>query len=275
MPMDRLDQILQRISLTRQAGTGTLPNEPSYKCNICKDKELIDRGDGVYVYCECRKQKVIDRLIKSSMIDPNFSDSTFDNYIPISKKTAEMLKNAKEYAEYFPSIRHEKHNGFALTARVGESKLNSIPDPRKRAEFKIKHNSYGLGKTHLQTAIAIHLLSKGVQVLMVNDTDIMSEIRQGQFAEDKDYFDRIITRLENVELLIWDDLGKAKATEWVQNQYYRIFNYRYRNRLPICFSSNEDMDSLAEKIGDATVSRLSGMCKGRVIECEGNDYRLQ
>lgn len=251
-----------------------MPNEPSYKCNICKDKELIDRSDGVYVYCECRKQKIIDRLIKSSMIDPNFSGLNFDNYIPNSPTTAKMLKNAKEYAEYFPTIRNEKHNGLAFTATVGESKLNMIKDPIKKIELKIKHNSFGLGKTHLQTAIAMHLLNKGVQVLMVNDTDIMSEIRQGQFAEDKEYFERIINRLQKVEILIWDDLGKAKATEWVQNQYYRIFNYRSRHGLPTCFSTNEDMDSLYDKVGDGSASRLSGMCKGRIVECQGTDYRL-
>lgn len=235
---------------------------------------MLDRGDGVYVYCECRKQRIVERQIKSSMIDPNFSGATFSNYKPVNEITAKMLDMAREYAEYFPTIRHERHNGLGFTAVVGESKLNLLRDPLKKDELKKRHNSYGLGKTHLQTAIAMHLLKQGVQVLMVNDTDIVAELRQGQFAEDQEYYERIIHRLETVELLIWDDLGKAKTTEWVINQYYRVINYRYRKRLPICFSTNEDMDSLADKIGDATASRLFAICRGRLITCEGPDYRL-
>jgi DNA replication protein DnaC len=110
---------------------------------------------------------------------------------------------------------------------------------------------------------------------MVNDTDIVAELRQGQFADDTDRFENVIQGLENAELLIWDDLGKAKTMEWVLNQYYRVINFRYRKGLPTCFSTNEDRDTLAERIGDATASRLFAMCRGRLVLCEGPDYRLR
>lgn len=261
-------------SNVRPAATPTWYNDAeTYQCIKCQDKELIDRGDGIYIFCDCRKQRALERRIKSSMIDPFFAGANFENFKPASH-TAKMLGIAREYAATFEKNRLERNNGLGFLARIGESAIKEIKDPTKRQEIKAKHNSYGLGKTHLLTAVALHLLHSGVQVLMVNDADIVAELRQGQFAEDTDRFESLIGSIERAELLIWDDLGKAKTTEWVLNQYYRIINYRYRKGLPTCFSTNEDTDTLAERIGDATASRLFAMCRGRLITCEGPDYRL-
>lgn len=274
--MEVLDKILERMRWAGPAAaTPTWSSEPEqpYRCPRCRDRELVDRGDGVYVYCDCRRQKIIERRIKSSHIDPSFAGATFDNFQP-APHSAVMLQAAREYAANFQQIRTERHNGLGFLARVGESAIKEIRDPARRQEIKAKHNSYGLGKTHLLTAVGMTLLEQGVQVLMVNDADIVAELRQGQMAEDSERFENMMSSIERAELLIWDDLGKAKSTEWVLNQYYRIINYRYRMGLPTCFSTNEDTDTLAEKIGDATASRLFAMCRGRLITCEGPDYRL-
>lgn len=235
---------------------------------------MVEIKDGVYGFCECRKQKQIERNIKSAMVDKTFADATFENF-KVLPHTGEMYKKARFYTENFDTIRKERQNGLAFMAKVGESFIREERNLAARLELKAKHNSYGLGKTHLQCAIAMTLLKRGVQVLMVNDSDIVAELRNGQFATETDYFENKIQRVESAELLIWDDLGKAKTTEWVLNQYYRIFNYRYRNGLPTCFSTNEDLDSLSERIGDATASRLYAICKGRIVACEGPDYRLR
>ena len=244
-----------------------------YRCNKCQDLEFIQLDDNVFTYCECRKQRIIERRIKSSNIDPAFTGATFENYKVLPHNT-KMLALASGYADEFETIRQERHNSLGFLAKMGESSIKEIRDPVQRAAVKAKHNSYGLGKTHLLSAMALTLLHSGVQVLMVNDADIVAELRQGQFAEDNEHFEKLIGSIERVELLIWDDLGKAKTTEWVLNQYYRIINYRYRMGLPTCFTSNEDMDTLAERIGDATASRLYAMCRGRLLLCDGPDYRL-
>ena len=247
--------------------------ERAPRCQKCNDREFILTGDGA-VECECRKRKIIERNIRSSMIDKAFSEATFANYKTLPH-TKEMLQTARDYATNFREVRRERANGLAFTARVGEARIVKAIGS-KRAEMKHKHNSYGMGKTHLLSAVANTLLPQGVQVVMVCDTDIVAELRQGQFAADTpDYFEGLIQKLESVELLIWDDLGKAKTTDWVLNQYYRIFNSRYRKGLPVCISTNEDLDTLAERIGDSTASRLYAICKPRLVVCEGPDYRLR
>lgn len=245
-----------------------------YTCEVCHDQEFIDNGNGVFVMCECRKRKQLERRLKSSMVDKAYSDATFENFKP-EPHTQEMFITAREYAANFDTIKHERNNGIGFMSRVGESAVGQVSDPVKRAALKSKHNSYGLGKTHLQAVVALTLLRRGVQVVMVNDTDIVAELRSGQFADNPEYFERKLDGLCTVELLIWDDLGKQKPSEWVANQYYRVFNYRYRHGLPTCFSTNEDRDSLADRIGGATTSRILAMCRGRIVLCEGPDYRLR
>jgi DNA replication protein DnaC len=241
------------------------------KCPKCDDREFIITDKGA-IPCECRKQRTIERNVKSSMVDKSFSEATFENYKTLPH-TREMYETAKKYALHFNEIRRERANGLMFAAKVGETRIREAG--ARRAEMRRKHNSYGLGKTHLLSAIANALLPQGVQVVFVNDTDMVAELRQGQLAEIPDRFEGLVHKLENAELLIWDDLGKAKTTDWVLNQYYRIFNYRYRQGLPVCISTNEDIDSLAERVGDATASRLYAICKPRLVVCEGPDYRLR
>ena len=72
---------------------------------------------------------------------------------------------------------------------------------------------------------------------------------------------------------MWDDLGKSKWSEVKENLYYQIIDYRYRHNLPILYSSNEDDETLGEKIGFAANSRLKGMSKDYMVAVEGEDYR--
>jgi len=253
---------------TLQADSLKTKTQPP-KCPKCHDLEFILTDEGA-IPCECRNQKIIERNIKSSMVDKSFLSATFENYKPLPHNR-EMLEVAKKYALYFSEITKQPTNGLMFAAKVGETRVNKA----KNAELKTRHNSYGLGKTHLLSAVANMLLPQGVQVVLVNDTDIVAELRQGQFDDDTGYFESLIQKLEGAELLIWDDLGKAKTTDWVLNQYYRIFNNRYRNRLPVCISTNEDIDTLSERIGGAAASRLYAMCKPRLVLCEGPDYRLR
>ncbi len=70
--------------------------------------------------------------------------------------------------------------------------------------------------------------------------------------DEKKEFNRLLDHAKKVEILIWDDLGKSKWSEAKENLYYQIIDYRYRHNLPILYSSNEDDETLPEKIGYAT-----------------------
>ena len=80
------------------------------------------------------------------------------------------------------------------------------------------------------------------------------------------------------ELLVLDDLGAEKTSEWVEETMNLIVNSRYNDRRPTVFTSNYDLlddrldpDSLTARVGFRMCSRLHEMCE--FLETRGADYR--
>lgn len=135
------------------------------------------------------------------------------------------------------------------------------------------HGPVGTGKTYIAYAIKHHLEEKGTIVRFHNATDLLADIRHDFDCEPfsrKHVVDKI---LDSRKLLIIDDLGAEKPTEWVAEILYRIINYRYENELPVIITSNLSLDQLAQRLGDRTASRLTELCD--INELTGRDRRLQ
>lgn len=145
------------------------------------------------------------------------------------------------------------------------------------------HGEIGTGKTHVVCAMKKHYDKPGVDtpngyqsgrsLMMWNVVDLMHEIRSDfdRGNMDKHRSDERIIDYKGVLLL--DDLGAEKATEFVAETLYRIINHRYVNVLPTVFTSNCTLQQLAEKIGDRSTSRITEMCN--IYELTGKDRRLQ
>ena len=95
-------------------------------------------------------------------------------------------------------------------------------------------------------------------------------------VSDKDY----LNLYSSVDLLVIDDLGKEKPTEWVLEKLFLIVNNRYNNYLPIVITTNYNRNQLRERlcinknysIVDSIISRLYEMCGG--IEIKDDDHRM-
>lgn len=234
----------------------TSQDENIYDCPECEDREilLIQTAEGWAAKpCHCKQIKAIKRMFKNSGLTDIQRQMRLDNFKP-NKYTAEMYMACKSYVNDFPAIRaaNTYSKGVGLTGSVG------------------------IGKTHLLCGIANELLEKKIPVMFISTTNLIAELysamssdRVGQDLNDK------IERISNVEVVIFDDVGKEKITEWVQAQYYRIINNRYVKCLPTLFSSNCDMNEIAEKVGDAVASRLYELTKGRYFYVEAPDYRVR
>ena len=79
-------------------------------------------------------------------------------------------------------------------------------------------------------------------------------------------------KIKTENILLLDDLGAEKQTDWVLEILYRLINYRYEQMLPTFFSSNYSLQELSEKIGDRVVSRIVEKCD--IVKIEGEDRRL-
>lgn len=72
-------------------------------------------------------------------------------------------------------------------------------------------------------------------------------------------------------LILIDDLGAAKATEWVEEATYRLINGRYEDMRPAIFTTNLALPELKNAIGDRIASRLAETCTRIVLD--GPDRR--
>ena len=107
---------------------------------------------------------------------------------------------------------------------------------------------YGCGKTHLAAAIANFLIGEGKPALFVNTPDLLDHLR-GTYAPDSDVsYDEQFERIRNVSVLILDDLGTQNNTEWAKEKLYQIINYRYNNRLPTVFTTNQMLEDIEPRI---------------------------
>lgn len=167
-----------------------------------------------------------------------------------------------------------------IPERYQNADYNNVPEAIRNTLKKINETKRGLyiygavgtGKTYIAYAIAKHAQEKGVFIPVWNMTELLREIRQDfdRPNGEKKQLDQEI--MDWNKILIFDDIGSEKTTQWVEETFYLIINHRYNNMSPTIFTSNLPLSQLSEKIGDRTTSRIAEMCD--VFELSGDDKRV-
>lgn len=244
--------------------------------------------------CHCVARRGLISRFKNALIPNEFKDARFETYNQYDDTTTKLYESTIEYLKNFKEIikGNSRNNSLGFVAVLGETRIRAMQG-EARYTAKEKHNNFGLGKTHLQIAAAKWILNnvklrdeiapgqysvveRGCRVLCISDITFMNDLTNARMMGDGgETLNELIADATNVDVLVWDDLGKTKWSESKEGFYYQIINERYNNNRPIIFSSNEDEGTLSEKIGYAASSRLFGMCGDRLYAVEGNDYRQQ
>ena len=200
-------------------------------------------------------EEKVNRLIKGSNLGERFKSRTFETY-KVDKNNQYAFGTCKKYAEQFKDL---KNKGIGLSL-VG---------------------NYGTGKTHLAAAITHKIIYQGYQPIFGTLISLLGKVKASYsdpYAKENE--DTIINKYINCDLLIIDDLGKEKPSEWILEKLYYIINCRYENLKPIIITSNYNNDKLVERLTvnnnletpEAIVSRLCEMSQGvNLNNCE--DYR--
>jgi DNA replication protein DnaC len=151
--------------------------------------------------------------------------------------------------------------------------------------------SIGTGKTHLAVGILKSLiLSKGVHCLFYDYRELLKEIQNSYNASVQATELGILRPVFEAEILVLDELGAVKPTEWVWDTVSLILNTRYNdNRTTIITTNFDDQpaagvsnslspvrssarpETLGDRIGERMRSRLHEMC--RIIKLDGPDFR--
>ena len=125
----------------------------------------------------------------------------------------------------------------------------------------------GRGKTHLSGAIAKYVIENyHVPVIFRSYSEMLDKIKQNFDGDRKE-----IDRLCDTPLLIIDDLGQEKQTEWNHEVLFRIINSRYETNSPVVVTTNLSVIELRENVGEAVFSRLYEMTDK--VKITGRDYR--
>jgi len=224
------------------------------------------------VRCACVAVGRADRVMESADIPPLYSNASFDNFLlprenPIAyRELTEVFLAVRGYARDFP---HAKKPGLLL-----------MGDP-------------GTGKTHLAVAAFRAILSKGFEGLFFDYQNLLDRIRSG-YDENSNSSDKEAYRVAmDKEVLLLDDLGAHRVTDWVEDTVTSIITHRCNNRKPLIATTNlidadagystyektgsgkvDHRTTLSERIGARARSRLFEMC--RVIKMPLiEDYRIR
>lgn len=128
----------------------------------------------------------------------------------------------------------------------------------------------GVGKTYEAYGAIRDLAVTGVKAKWVAATaaDIYAALRPRHLVDSETEF----KRFADAHVLIIDDLGAAKATEWTEEVNYRLINHRYEAEKPTLITSNVPPGQLGQALGDRVASRLLEMCHRVVLK--GDDRRV-
>ena len=117
----------------------------------------------------------------------------------------------------------------------------------------------GTGKSFIAACIANALIEKSVPVLMTSFPKIMNSMGSIFSADRQKY----LSSFQKYHLLIIDDLGVERSTEYTQEMVYQLIDERYKTELPLIITTNKTWDEIKnpKNVGDARIfSRIREMC---------------
>ena len=166
----------------------------------------------------------IRKLKKASLMDEKLSGATFRNFKP-TKYNARNLKLCQRYAEKF-DLMLEKNQGLLFWGDVGT------------------------GKSFAAACIANYLLERKIPVIMTSFVKLLEVIQASREEEPA-----ILNRLGYAKLVVFDDLGAERGTDYALEKVYNIIDSRYRKSLPMILTTNLTIEEMKRDM-DIRYSRI-------------------
>lgn len=126
----------------------------------------------------------------------------------------------------------------------------------------------GTGKTHLIRALGHAALAQHKHLLYTSVPFLLERVRPNSGVS----MDAVLDLHLKAELVIWDDVGAEKETEWTLDRLYLLLDARYEANKPLLATSNYTLTELEGQLGARITSRLLEMCA--VWEVKGPDERV-
>lgn len=162
---------------------------------------------------------------------------------------------------------------FTLESHPNRPAVEQVTDwlasgePQGRAV--VLYGSVGTGKTGLAIAALRELHLAGKRVRYGTVPDLLDGLRP---KRDEQKYDEVSMHdLQRIRVLLMDDIGVEKATEWQAETIYKIINGRYERELPTIVTTNVKLPDLRNRIGERAMSRLTD--DAVFVHVNGQDLR--
>jgi DNA replication protein DnaC len=215
--------------------------------------------------CECVRQLQGERMLEAARIPRRYRHCELSNF---------------------------DHDGnFRSLAKAHMASLRFVEEFPLESAGLLFVGPIGCGKTHLAVGIAKELVTqKATACLFYDYRELLKEIQNSYNASVQVTEMEVLRRVFDADVLVLDELGAAKPSEWVWDTVAHILNTRYNDKRTTIITTNfvdepsvmaegaerrreKRDDTLGDRIGDRMRSRLHEMC--RVVRVEGEDYRMK
>jgi len=232
--------------------SGVAARTASETCPACGGtgwQIVDDGGNGAARACECRAQRAVAELLARASIPERHSRCRLESFYTKNRTAGaavqQTLLAAKRASELF--IEH-----FIDTDRG-----------RHRATGLLFMGPPGTGKTHLATAVLHELIERyRVRGRFVNFSHLVYQLQSTFDPSSAETRRQILDPITRAEVLVLDELGATKPTDWVQDQLYLIINERYVKSLPTLFTTNY---RLAPQVASPAASGDAAMSDARIL----------
>ena len=168
--------------------------------------------------------------------------------------------------------------GAGSTKEDRELLANAVTSARTFATFPegwlLFTGPQGSGKTHLAIAIAEATRQQGNQVFYAFVPTLLDYLRATHGPDSSVAFDALFQQVFDAPILILDDLGSERSTDWAEAKLYQIIVHRHEARLPTIITTIEDIETLEES-RPRLVSRLMDSMLVDWVAMTAPDYRNQ
>ena len=202
-------------------------------CNCQVDGTPVEFSDRKRIFrksCQCdeerkriqeerERQEKIAEIKKRCFIERNQENYTFGNADESTDK--ELLKKVKKYVEQFKKMKEEN---------IG----------------LIIYGGVGTGKTYITCSIVNAIIEKYLyECKVMNFSQILNELQNGGFNLNRNEY---IDSLTRKTLLVIDDFGIERDTEYALEQIYNVINARYQKQKPTIITTNLDYKDLEKEV---------------------------
>ncbi|MBV9405761.1 MAG: ATP-binding protein [Acidobacteriaceae bacterium] len=216
---------------------------------------MVNEKDGLSAAdrCTCVAETRAEELTEAAQIPRNYRDASFESFLlpednPIARRSlSDVMVAVKSFIRGYPT---NAKQGLLL---IGPT---------------------GTGKTHLAVAALRELIVRGHEGIFFDYQNLLERIRSSYNetlgASSREAYN---TALE-AEILLLDDLGAHRVTEWVKDTVTSIITYRCNHRKPLIATTNLSDEEMHQAISERAYSRLFEMCL--VVKIPGApDYRVR